>query len=82
MLRRDLALRGAVIGGAAALAGLVADALARPERWTSEFLLAAAVVVGGVVLGWLALLGPTLAVRNVAKAAGRVAEGEDRKSVV
>ena len=76
MLRRDLALRGAVIGGATALAGLVTDALARPERRKPEFLLAAAVACGGVLLGWLALLGPTLAVRNVAKAAGRVAEGE------
>lgn len=76
MLRRDLALRGAFIGGAAALAALTAAALARPERRVSEFLLAAAVVSGGAAVGWLALLRPTLAVRNVSKAAGRVAEGE------
>lgn len=76
MLRRDLALRGALIGGGAALAGLLADALARPDRGMSRFLLIVAVICAGAIIGWLALLRPALAVRRVSHAAGRVAEGE------
>ncbi len=81
MLRRDLALRGALIGGGAAFAGLLADALASPDRGMSRFLLIVAVVLSGALLGWLALLGPALAVRGVSRAAGRVAEGEFEQRV-
>ncbi|MEP6871114.1 MAG: ATP-binding protein [Anaerolineaceae bacterium] len=76
MVRRDLALRGALLGATVALAGLLADAAARPDGAGSRFLLTLAVVFSGGALGWFALLRPTLAVRNVSRAAGRVAEGE------
>lgn len=76
MLRRDLAFRGALVGGAAALAGLAVAGLAGTDGGSSLVLLIPAVACGGAALGWLALLRPTLTVRNVADAAGQVAEGE------
>ena len=75
-MRRDLALRGALVGGVAACAGLATDALARPGSGFAVLLLSLAVIIAGAILGWLALLRPTIAVRRVALAAGRVAEGE------
>ncbi|MEP7214715.1 MAG: ATP-binding protein [Anaerolineaceae bacterium] len=75
-MKRDLALRGALVGGAAALAGLAAEAFAQTDGGLPRFLLVVGVGLGGAALGWLALLRPTDAVNRVARSAGRVADGE------
>src|SRR5512144_2752673 len=76
MLRRHLALRGAFVGLAAALVGVIAAAVAEGGDATVwAFAIAAAVVAGGL-LGWLALEAPARAVHDVADASGRLAEGQ------
>ena len=71
-----VALRGALISAAAALAGLVAGEIVQPSGAALAVLLVAVVALGGAFAGWLALVRPALAVRNVARAAGKIAEGE------
>ncbi|MEO6399047.1 MAG: ATP-binding protein [Tepidiformaceae bacterium] len=71
-----VALRGALTSAAVALAGLAAGALLQPADGALAVLLVAVVALGGALVGWLALVRPALAVRKVARAAGKIAEGE------
>lgn len=76
MIHRDVALRGAAIGLAAALAGLVCEAIAAGTggwSWVLAALVALAVGAGG---GYLALYRSARAVHDVSVAAEQVAEGD------
>ncbi|MBA4181452.1 MAG: hypothetical protein C0506_12750 [Anaerolinea sp.] len=76
-MSRDLALRGAIIGLLAAGGGAVAGDLSSTSD--SGITWALAIIAAGVAGGmaaWLALRVPARAVREVAEASARLAEGE------
>lgn len=75
-MRRDLALRGAVLGllaaGIAGVIGFVEDNGSR----SVAFALVAGLGTAGAIAGYFAFRGPARAVRNVTEAAGHIGEGE------
>lgn len=74
-MRRDLALRGAVITLASGVAGLCVGLLLREPGapWVYSGI---AVAVVSTLAGYLALRRPAAALRAVAETAGRIADGE------
>ena len=77
-MRPDFALRGAAIGGAAAITGFAIGLVAHESGWSdgawvASFLVAA--MVGGLA-GYLVFWGPAVVVRNVSLAAGHIGKGE------
>jgi len=74
-MRRDLALRGALVGLAGGIAGLGVGLLLREPGapWVYSSI---AVAVGATLAGYLALRRPAAALRAVVGAAGRIADGE------
>ena len=78
MRRRQLALRGALAAGGAALLAVVAGlTLASDEgSATSAFLLVVGAVIGGMVIGYVALANPSRSLSAMRDAADRVAAGE------
>jgi two-component system phosphate regulon sensor histidine kinase PhoR len=74
-MRRDLALRGAVVGLGSGIAGLGVGLLLREPGalWVYSSI---AVAVIATLSGYLALRRPAAALRAVVEAAGRIADGE------
>ncbi len=74
-MRRDLALRGAVVGFTSGIAGLGVGLLLREPSalWAYSSI---AVAVVATVVGYLALRRPAAALRAVVETAGRIADGE------
>ncbi len=74
-MRRDLALRGAVVGLASGIAGLGVGLLLREPSalWAYSSI---AVAVVATLAGYLALRRPAAALRTVVEASGRIADGE------
>ncbi len=77
-MRRDLALRGALVGLLAAAGGVAAGHFAsRPDApamlWFYGVLAAG---LAGLLAGYFAFRKPALALRTVSEAAGRIGEGE------
>jgi two-component system phosphate regulon sensor histidine kinase PhoR len=74
-MRRDLALRGAVVGLMSGLAGLGVGLLLR-EPGPAWAWAAALVALAAAMAGYLALRRPAAALRAVVETAGRIADGE------
>jgi two-component system phosphate regulon sensor histidine kinase PhoR len=77
-MRRDLALRGALLGFFAALAGVTASFIERKVAGDDNGWIAAAIVVCLAALGagFMAFRRPAAALRTVSEAAGRIGEEE------
>ncbi len=74
-MRRDLALRGAVVGLLSGLAGLGVGLLL-PEPGPAWAWAAGVVALAAAAAGYLALRRPAAALRAVVETAGRIADGE------
>ncbi len=77
-MRRDLALRGALLGLAGVAAGATVGLVEGRAGWSGAvlWLTFGAIALLGLMAGYLAFRKPAEALRSVADAAGRLGEGE------